>query len=106
MYRDATDVSGYDCIVLVDDKTLKGYNQDGSQTFKLISNKYRIASTDPNDKPDISQFQCYDQSQISQFESPYDFMTPIYHTMGIASFLAIIVIVYVIFLRPFFRSKI
>lgn len=105
MKRDTTDLPSSDCNVIIDDKTVQVYVNNERQTFKLVSDKYYKTETEANQTPP-SYVQCYTTMEMSQQPSQWDFITPIYHTLAIASAILIFYGAYRLILYPFFRKHV
>jgi hypothetical protein len=104
MFRDVSNVSDQSCNVLFDNQTLGVYSGTQVQTYKLISDKYYLLSTN-----DFSGFptgdNCLTNIEIQTLPSTYDFMTPVFHLMAILSVMVIFFAAYKIILYPFFRHR-
>jgi hypothetical protein len=107
MKRDVTQLpSDGECIAIIDDKTLQVYTPTNTlETYKLISDKYFLISTDTvSETPPRTQ--CYTIEQIDDLPSQFEFVEPFLHNMAIISALFIFWVAYRLILFPFFRKKI
>lgn len=108
MYRNVSEVpSDAVCYQIVDDSTLIAYGpipSDSLETFKLVSDKYIKATESTYTAPVDSSITCYTYTQIQELPSRYDFITPIYHLMAIASILFIVFCAYKLMIYPWFRK--
>lgn len=105
MYRDVTQLpETTNCIKLVDDKAMIVYTNDETAIYKLHGNKYYRTETFEPNTPKTEDV-CYTISDVSTIPSPYDFITPLYYLMAMASFLFIIFVAYKLILHPWWRKK-
>lgn len=106
MNRDITNIVEAECITIVDDKTIQSIDSGRIQTYKLISNKYYQTDNSPYTPLPGQSRTCYTQTQLENLQSPFDFITPVYHLMAIASALLIFYAAYKLMIYPWFRTKI
>lgn len=106
MKRDTTAIIQADCTTIVDDKTIQVIDGTRIQTYKLVSNKYENTLNQPYTPVSGESRTCYTSEQINDIQSPYDFITPIYHTIAIISALTLFYFAYRLIIYPWFRTKI
>lgn len=109
MYRDISLLSPGGCIELVDDRTLRVFNETPTSvatTYKLIGDKYIPTHSVPFTPPVDSSVMCYTTESIETLPSQYDFLHPFLETMAILSFIGIVYAAYRLVLYPFFRRRI
>lgn len=105
MYRDISNIKDNICTAIIDDKTLLTYTGTDYVTYRLMGNKYYSSYSDTaNNAPNINTT-CYTTQQLETLPSPYDFMTPIYHSMAITTALIIFFVAYRFIIYPFWRTK-
>lgn len=104
MYRDVSAISEGDCIQVFDDQTIKVWDGSNLLTYKLISDKYQLVTTDDISGGGVpTNVTCVEIVDISQIPSRFDFMTPVFHLMAIISVLFIVWAAYRLVLRPWYR---
>lgn len=106
MFRDVSEIQDAPCITIIDDKTIQTLNTGITTNYKLISNKY-YKTTEQTTSSAIpgTATTCYTLEEIQSLPSPYDFITPIYHSVAIASAMLLFYFAYRLILYPFFRTK-
>jgi hypothetical protein len=105
MKRDTSELPiSADCYAVIDDKNLAIFINGKKDTYTLVSDKYiKIRSETSTTTP--TEITCLDYAQITDLPTSYDFITPIYHTIAIASAIVIFWGAYRLILRPWFRKK-
>lgn len=105
MYRDVTELpETTNCIKIIDDKSLIVYTNDDTSIYKLLSNKYYQTETFEPNTPKTEDV-CYTVAEVQTIPSPFDFITPVYYLMAMASFIFIIFVAYKLILHPWWRKK-
>lgn len=105
MYRDTSNLPATSiCYHIVDDMTLEAWTATNTKkTYKLVADTYYLTTTTTETVP--ASYSCYtDIAYVNMLKSRYDFLSPILHTMAIASFLAIVYFAYRLIIYPFYRK--
>lgn len=106
LYRDVSDIDQQSCSTLSSSGTITTYSSNRRKIYEYIGNKYVLRSeNDGNYSSTIANSICLSNQQLTTLQSDYDFITPVYHTIGIFSFLFIVFFAYRLLIYPFFRSK-
>lgn len=107
MQRDVSEIPTIDvnCIRIIDDKTLQVYTDTTTTNFKLISDKYMATETMAANTPPTDTV-CYTVAQIETLPSAFDFMTPPFWFMAIASAALLFYAAYRLIIYPFWRRTV
>lgn len=110
MYRDTTSIVLPEtdaCAYIYDDKTiiLQNSSVDTEQTYALISDKYTQISERSFTGDLTTEYICLTDEQLTTIPSYYDFMTPVYHLMAIASAIIIFWFAWKLIVYPWYRKK-
>lgn len=106
MYRDITELPNTaNCVKIVDDKSLIVYTDSETSIYKLISYKYYQTEVFEPNTPK-NEDRCYTVQEVATLPSPFDFMTPVYHLMAMASIILIIWGAYMLILHPWWRKRV
>jgi len=104
MYRDTTNIPTTNCAVITSPTTITTYDPTAVSTYYYTGNTYYKSNQKTYSAVPAGTV-CYSNSQISEIQSDFDFITPFYSIGSIVVFLAILFLAFTIFIRPFFRSK-